>query len=61
MTDAPLMRTHDGLQLHVMPEGPEDALGAKRTKGAAALSVGQDDEVVFIDDSAGGAIVIDDD
>lgn len=43
------------------PEGgAEDAVSVKRAKSTAAPSVGGDDDVVFIDDSAGGAIVIDD-
>jgi ubiquitin-like 1-activating enzyme E1 B len=43
------------------PEGPEDAMAVKKAKTAAASAADKDDGVIDLDDSAGGAIVIDDD
>jgi ubiquitin-like 1-activating enzyme E1 B len=43
------------------PEGPEDAMAVKKAKTVAASAAEKDDGVIDLDDSAGGAIVIDDD
>jgi ubiquitin-like 1-activating enzyme E1 B len=42
------------------PEGAEDAVAVKKAKTAASAA-DKDDGVINLDDSAGGAIVIDDD